>query len=176
QPGADGKTRRRAKAREQARPGTKAQANAAQGARCPIIAQPCIQRLGGANLLGPWFGAHGLILDDLAVAADRRDEGADPVVIAVLAAILDHAQPGAARTDAGPEMGEGAGRHVRVAQEVVLLAEQLAFAIAGDLDEIRVDVGDAASGNGGGENISVFADADFATAEWQVDPHAECPS
>ena len=48
------------------------------------------------------LGAHRLIFNHLTVAQDGRDEGIDPVVITILAAILDHSHPAASQLEVGP--------------------------------------------------------------------------
>ena len=103
-----------------------------------------IQALGGADLGGAGLGAHRLIFHHPAVALYRGDIGIDPVVIAVLAAVLHQAHPTVASLEGLPQMGEGDGRHVRVANHVVVVAEQLGAAEAADVDKVLVDVADGA--------------------------------
>ena len=62
--------------------------------RAPLV-QARVERFGTAHLLAVGFAAHRLVADDPAVFLDGRDIGADPIVIAVLAAVLDDAHPAA---------------------------------------------------------------------------------
>src|SRR5690606_39324431 len=48
-----------------------------------------VQLFSARFLLGGGGDAHRLVADRLAVGEDRRDEGIDPVIVTVLAAILD---------------------------------------------------------------------------------------
>ena len=97
-----------------------------------------VQRLGGADLLAARAHAH----RHVAAVHLGRHRSAHPVMVTVLAAVLDHPGPGAPGLDRRPEVAEGFGRHVRVAQDVVRLADQLIDDIAADLGEIVIDEGD----------------------------------
>src|SRR3546814_3428883 len=106
-------------ASQQRYPATQPEPRSAQCACGTALAQACVKRLGGANLFGLRAGPHRLVFDDLAVAADGCGERADPVVIAVLAAVLDDAHPRPVRLQRLPEVGKGGLGHVGVAHEVV---------------------------------------------------------
>ena len=66
--------------------------------------------------------------------------GPDPVEIADFAAILDDSAPRLPALDGVPEPLEGAGQHVRMADHVMVLADQLFARKAADFDESVVDV------------------------------------
>ncbi len=85
---------RRGTQRRQKRDATAgAQRCTTQRRRRTLVAQLRVQLLGGCDLSRRGLGAYRLVFDDPTVAADRRDERADPVVIAVLAAVLHHTHP-----------------------------------------------------------------------------------
>ena len=68
-------------------------------------------------------------------------------------------------------IGEGLGRHVRVANHVVMLAEQLLLVETADPDEVRVHIGDVAVEVGGGEDVGAIAVTDLAASDGQVHTH-----
>jgi hypothetical protein len=81
---------------------------------CPLL-DPLVRRR-----------AHGLVLHHLAARVlNGGYEGVDPVVVPVLAAVLDRAHPALPLSQVGPHVGEGLGRHVGVAYQVVRRALQL---------------------------------------------------
>jgi hypothetical protein len=65
-------------------------------------AQACVSRLGRRDLLPCRSEADRDVLDNLAVFDDRGDVGADPVEIACLGAVLDHAFPRMSGLDGRP--------------------------------------------------------------------------
>ncbi|MNZ78819.1 hypothetical protein D3C78_974080 [compost metagenome] len=99
----------------------------------------CRGNLGAARLR-----AHRGVADHPALLDGRRDVGAHPVVVAVLAPVHHQAVPGVALLDGFPQVGEGHRRHVRMAHQVVVGTVQLFPGEATDLDEGRVGVGDPA--------------------------------
>jgi len=70
-----------------------------------------------------------------------------------------------------PHLREGLRRHIRMAHDVVLLAQQFRFAEAAEFDEILIGVGDFAAQVGGREDVGMVTDADFATSDGQVRSH-----
>ncbi|WP_254226689.1 hypothetical protein [Burkholderia glumae] len=55
--------------------------------------QPSVERLRFADLVAARFGANAQIAHCLSAPHDRRDIGADPIVVAVFAAILHQRRP-----------------------------------------------------------------------------------
>ncbi|MNH23991.1 hypothetical protein D3C79_839040 [compost metagenome] len=92
--------------------------------------------------------ANRLVFHGFTIALHRRSVGADPVVVTILAAILHKPHPRASALECLPQMRKGFWRHIRVAHDVVIDAEQLGLAEAADVDEVWVDVGDGALGVG----------------------------
>ena len=120
------------------------------GVALGAVVQALVQRAGGAHLVVRGLDAHRHVAHGLAVFHDGRDVGAHPVVAAILAQVLDHARPGAAMADGGPQVLEGIAGHVGVAHDVVRLAHQLVHGIAADMRERGVAVRDAPRAVGGG--------------------------
>src|SRR5690606_27822262 len=94
-----------------------------------------IETLGARDSIARGPGAHRLITDDLLALKDRRDMRIHVVVVAVLAAVFDDAHPVLALAKARPQRGEGRGRHIRVAHQIVGMANQLSVTETADLDE-----------------------------------------
>ncbi|MPN25442.1 hypothetical protein SDC9_172851 [bioreactor metagenome] len=99
----------------------------------------------------------------------------DPVVIAVLAAVLDQPVPRLAPFQRLPEVGKGRCRHFRMADDVVALAEQFAFGETGNGDEIGIDVGDDAAQVGLADDGRPFVHDDFAVGDRQIGFHGSGP-
>ena len=121
--------------------------------------------------IGP--GPHGLVLHRHAVAGDRRGIGTDPVVIAVLAAILHHAHPRATAFEGLPHMGKGRRRHVRMAQQIMWRAQQLLAAVAADVDKVLVGVGNRTAEVGGRENVGILGNVHISTRDREIDLHGK---
>jgi hypothetical protein len=66
--------------------------------------------------------------------------GAYPVGITISTAVFNDADPRPAIGNVGPEISEDSGRYIRVANDIVRLANQLGFAVAADFDEVSIDV------------------------------------
>jgi hypothetical protein len=135
------------------------------------LPDPGIEALGGSDLGPARFDAHRLITDQLLALIDRGDIGIDPVVIAVLAAILDDAAPGFALIDRVPEVLEDRRRHDGVADDVVVGAQQLFFSETADIDEGLVAIGDDALGVGGGDDDPGVRIVVFSLRDREVDLH-----
>ncbi|MCY1354398.1 hypothetical protein D9M69_407740 [compost metagenome] len=112
--------------------------------RCASRTEARIQRAGGLDLLWRGHRTHRGIADHAPVDAGGRHGGGDPVEVAVLAAVLDHAHPGAAGFQVLPQVGKRLGRHVGVAHQVVRRAQQFLGRIAAGLDKGAVGEGDTA--------------------------------
>jgi len=105
---------------------------------------------------------------------DRHDEGIHPVIVAVLAAVLDQALPRIAGLDRAPEILEGLRRHVGVADDVVVLAFQLFPGKAGELDEDIVGVNERALEIGLRNQVLAFGVRLFDIGDGQVFLHSIC--
>ncbi|MNP07170.1 hypothetical protein D3C76_991870 [compost metagenome] len=134
-----------------------------------------VQRLGAAHLLLAGFHPHRLVADHLVVVEDRRDIGVDPVVVAVLAAVLHHAHPRPALLQGLPHVGEDRRRHVRMAHQVVRRADQLVAAETADGDEMLVGVVDHATLVGGGDQALIGREGCFTLGDRLVVAHWKNP-
>lgn len=85
-----------------------------------------------------------------------RDVGKDPVVAAIPGQVLDVGEELLAGLDRVPGQLEGRTRHIRVADDVVLAADQFVFAVTGKLDEDRIAIGDDAFAVGLGDDEVAF--------------------
>src|SRR5690606_13554349 len=99
------------------------------------LADPAVGGLATPDRVLGRATAHGFVADDLAVRAPRRAGGTHPGGAAVLAAVLDVAVPRVAGLQTAPQVLEGLGWHVGVADEVVRLADHLLAGEAGQFDE-----------------------------------------
>ena len=138
------------------------------------LAEPAIGALGRFDLGALGFAAHRHVAGDLAVFPDGRGVGLDPVVVAVLAPVLDVADPGAPSLEIVPEILEGLSRHVGVADDVVGFAQEFGLGKAADLEEIPVDVGDPALEVGLGNDQCVVPQGDFDGGDRLVVAHYCC--
>ena len=143
----------------------------AAGARVRLAAHLGIKRLGGGGFGGAGLGAHRHVAARLAAFQDGRDVGAHPVVVTVLAAVLDQARPGLAPADGAPQVLVGLGGHVGVADDVVGLADELVVAVAAHAHEGRVAVGDLAFGVGAGHQQLVAGIVEVLLGHRQIDAH-----
>jgi len=119
------------------------------GNKGPRLAQPAallahvaVKPLRRLDLPARRFGADRHVAERLLLVAYRHHQRLDPVVIAVLAAVLDHPAPGPARLDGRPEILEGLGRHVGMPDQVVVLADQFVAGEAAQFDEGLVRIRD----------------------------------
>ena len=94
-------------------------------------------------LLPRGLGAHRQIGHRLFAVHHRRDVGDHPIVVAVFAAVLHQPGPGHALAKGVPQVTKSFLGHIRVAHQVVRLAQQFFFAKAAEFDEDLVAVGDA---------------------------------
>jgi hypothetical protein len=102
-----------------------------------------VQGLGFADFILWGVGAHRQISHDVLAVAHRGGVGAYPVIVAILAAVLDQGRPGQARLDGFPHIAEGFFRHIRVTHQVMRLADEFGVRKAADLDEVGIAVGNA---------------------------------
>jgi len=115
--------------------------------------------------------ADGAIADNLAVFADRRGIGLDPVEAAILAAVLDQPAPWAAGFEIAPQILEGGGWHVGMADDIVGSADQFFARIAADLDKGVVDRGDDARKVGRRVNEQVIGKKCLDIGDWLIVAH-----
>ncbi len=139
------------------------------------LAQASVEPLRTALLRFAWQRTHRLVTDHAAVFVHRRDIGTNPVEVTVLRAVLDDAHPGLSLLDGVPHMAEHARRHVRVAHDVVWLADQLFTGETADRDEGVVAIGDLAVEVGGGDQALIGGKGSFALSHWQVLAHRGIP-
>src|SRR3954454_9010209 len=96
--------------------------------------------LGFPALVGGQLGADRHIARDMPVFPDWRGTGEYPIEITVFAAVLHRAGPRLAHLERGPEILERFGRHIRVTNYVVRLADQLCFRETGCGHELVVEI------------------------------------
>jgi len=122
---------------------------ALRNATFPCV-ESCIERFGTLDLFTGWLGADRLIPDDLALNIQyRRDISVDPVVVTVIASILDDPHPRLSILERGPHVSENRRRDVRMANQVVRRADQIATFKTADFRKDIVAVGDGAGEIGG---------------------------
>jgi hypothetical protein len=92
-------------------------------------------------------------------------------VVAVLAAVLHQRRPGHALAQGVPHVGESLGRHVRVAHQVVRLADQLLRGEAAGVHESRIGVNDVALRVGGRQQGAAFVELVLALGHGLVVSH-----
>jgi hypothetical protein len=109
-----------------------------------------VQGGGALHLLALGLDPHRFVAGNHALAEYRCDIGVDPVMITVLATVLDDAHPALAVLEVGPHMAEHRFGHVRMAHDVVRAANQLFAAETADRNELVIAVSDLAMGIGGG--------------------------
>ncbi len=104
-----------------------------------------LQAAGGSDTLDQScdVGTDGDKLDDRSpVVEDGGNSRFDVVGGAVLVAVFDGTLPWVSSENGPPEFGKEGGGHVGVADDAVGVPEQLFGAVAADLNEVVVDVGD----------------------------------
>ena len=88
------------------------------------VAEQGIGMPGGLDLSAGRLAPDRHVPGDRSVLPDRRGMGLDPVMVAVPAAVLDDSRPRPAALEGGPGVAEDFGRHVRVPDHVVRLADE----------------------------------------------------
>ena len=106
------------------------------------LAKAPVDGIGGGNGLTRRLHAHRGKAHHLAALPHRRGIGQHPVVVTILAPVLDHAGPGSTCVQVFPEIGKGFDRHIGVTHDVVRLAQQFVFGVAAGLNEIGIGKGD----------------------------------
>src|SRR5690606_788187 len=109
--------------------------------------------------------------DDLIPLANRSDEGIDPVMVAALGAVLDYPHPAAALFQIAPEVGKHRRRHVRVADQVMRLAQQFLSGEAGYVGKGVVAVGDHSVAVGGGDETLLVPELYFFLCDGEILAH-----
>src|SRR5690606_41781856 len=90
----------------------------------PIIQSPV--EIGGAgDLFSAGLDSYRLVADHSAALTNRRDEGVHPVMIAVLAPVLDHPHPDIAALEVVPHVRKQRCRNTRMTAPAMGLATQL---------------------------------------------------
>src|SRR5450830_57893 len=97
---------------------------------------------GSRYLLSTWLGLNRCVANDLAVFEHRHGIHLNPVIIAVLAAVLDRPSPGLSTFDGAPEIDKRLNRHVRMTHDVLRRADQLFIREPADVNKILIDIGD----------------------------------
>ena len=106
--------------------------------------------------------AVGMVGDDVLLPVEgRRHMGEHPVVFAPLRNVFHISEDFLARGDGVPEQLEHRARHVGMAQDAVRLTQQLGFAVAGDVAERLVGVGDPTLQVGLGDDDVAFRKEEF---------------
>ena len=85
---------------------------------------------------------------------DRHDEGVNPVVITIFAAILNDAHKGLTALDLVPHYLEDLLGHVRVTHDIVRMADQFFARVAAHLHKGVVNLGNDSFGVGQGNDLS----------------------
>ena len=101
--------------------------------------------------------------------------GEHPIEAAVLGQILHVGEHFLAGRDGVPHQLEGGAGHVRVANDVVLHAQELVFGVTGELDKNRIAVGDDAFGVGLRDDEVVVAHHAFDLGGGDAFLHALLP-
>ena len=131
-----------------------------------------VQGLGLVNLRPCGFGTHRHIAPGLATFHERCDVGVHPVMVAIFAPVFHHARPTAAMAHGSPQVFERFGRHIRVAHDVVRLADQFLKGKATDAHKSGVAVGDIALCIGGGHQQFITWVVVFLLCNWQIGTHS----
>ena len=140
----------------------------------PPAPHPRIRRVGDGDLLGSGSDLQRDVAHDFALGADfGRDRGADPIVIAIGAAVLDHANPAATGLQRLPHIGEGRWRHIGVADQIMGLADQLLAGEATDRDERPIGVRDGVLHVSSTDQKGVLGNITIALRYWAVVAHGK---
>jgi hypothetical protein len=110
--------------------------------RRPSLAEKAIGTFRRLDLFPGRRCPHRHIPGDDIILKNRGGIGQYPVMVPVLAAVLNQPGPRPLLLDRCPKIGKRLRRHVRVANNIVGLADQLGFAEAANLKKSLVNVGD----------------------------------
>ncbi|MPN48456.1 hypothetical protein SDC9_196063 [bioreactor metagenome] len=130
-----------------------------------------IQLLRRLDLFALGLGAHRHIALGLVIADDGNGIGPNPVVVPVLAPVLDQCAPGLAAFERGPHVGKSGRGHVRVAHQIVRLPEDLLRLEAADLHERLIGIFDVALRVRGGHQSCMLIKAVLPLCHWCIDSH-----
>ena len=115
--------------------------------------------------------AHRHIASDVTIFLDGHHTGIDPVVIAVFAAVFNNAAPRQTALQGLPQPLKHPRRHIWVANQVVVFADQFFFSKAAYLDKIFAGKGNDALGVGLGDQTFVAGKELFFAGHWEIDFH-----
>ena len=142
----------------------------------PVFTEFSIDSFVSGNRLTAGFAPHRHVAGNLATLPDRRGIGQHPVIVAVLAAILDQPGPRATGFQCCPEIIEGLDRHVRMTHDIVRLANQLNFGKSRYRQEIFIDVGNLSLQISLGDDQVVVSQLDFFVGDGQIGSHLRSDS
>jgi hypothetical protein len=108
------------------------------------VTQTRIERISPSHLLPGGLDPHRLVPDHTTAFQNRRDIRADPVIVAVFAAVLDHPHPAFTGFEVAPHQFENRGWHVGVANQIVRTADQLILSKTAHGGEFGIAVSDMA--------------------------------
>ncbi|MCY1421456.1 hypothetical protein D9M71_371130 [compost metagenome] len=137
--------------------------------------QPRIEYFGAAHLLAGRLDPHRLVADQAAVFEYWRDISADPVEVAVLAAVLDDPHPALAGLEVLPHLLEHHGGHVGMTDQVVRATDQFGLAETTHGGKFSVAIGDVAGDIGGRNEPLVISERLFDRGDRQVETHVKTP-
>ncbi|MNV78762.1 hypothetical protein D3C71_1722740 [compost metagenome] len=140
----------------------------------PFANQP-VGLAGRFYLAAGGLAANRGIADHLTILHGRRDVGAHPIMVAVLAPVHHQTVPGMAVLDGLPQVGEGYRRHVRMAHQIMVGATQLLPGVSTDPDKGRVGVGDPALEIGTRNQEGVIRQLILALRDRLVVAHTDSP-
>ncbi|CAJ3273494.1 Uncharacterised protein [Burkholderia pseudomallei] len=136
-----------------------------------MFAQITIERIRLRDLLTRRLRAHRHVADELAVANHGCRVRAHPVMIAVLAAVLDDCRPRAAGLQRRPHVGERFGRHVGMPNEIVRLADDFVALEPAHLNERGVRVRHIALRVGRRHQGRIVGKIVFPLSHWKIGAH-----
>ena len=129
------------------------------------------QGLGLLNFLRRGLGAHRQVAHRFVPLQNGRDVGTHPVVVTVFAPVFHQPGPRLAPPHGGPHVFECCCWHVRVANDVVWLADQLLVAVTTDAHKRRIAVGNFSPGVGTGNQKLIAGVVVVVLGDGQVDFH-----
>ncbi|MNM52493.1 hypothetical protein D3C81_635710 [compost metagenome] len=131
-----------------------------------------IERGGALDIGTLRLDPHRLVAHHHGPFEDRRDIGANPIVIAIAATVLDDAHPALAVLEVRPHVGKHRLRHVRVTDDIVRAAQQFVTAEATDGHQLIIAVGQVAVQVGGRNQPLFVLEDDFLLGDRQIASHA----
>ncbi len=137
------------------------------------LADPLIESLGAADFIGSGLDPHRLETDHPAAVEYRCDVGVDPIMVAVLRAVLDDAHPGQALFERAPHVREYGRRYVGVTHDVLGRTDQIVTFKAADFDKGIVAVSDHALHIGGGDEFLLRREGNLALCYGLIVAHSD---